>query len=252
MARCRNLKPGFFTNDKLGELPALARLLFAGLWCLADRDGRLEDRPKRIKAEILPYDDCDLEELLELLSRGDDPFIIRYQVAHQRYIQVCRFSEHQYPHHTEKASVIPVPPLDSRSAPVIVHPLEVRGKRIRGIEVTRKGDARGKPKRKPVEAADVPVPDGFGIPAVRKAIGDWLAYKAERGEAYRDASYLGRKVAEFATAGPAAFVAAVNSSIGSNYAGLFPVKEGTNGNAKRITSGQVYDPASADGNVIGW
>jgi len=36
----------------------LARLLYPGLWMLADREGRLEDRPLRIKAEILPYDTC--------------------------------------------------------------------------------------------------------------------------------------------------------------------------------------------------
>jgi len=48
MARSRNIKPGFFRNEMLAECSPLARLLFAGLWCLADRFGRLEDRPKRI------------------------------------------------------------------------------------------------------------------------------------------------------------------------------------------------------------
>ena len=50
MARARNIKPGFFANENLAECDPLARLLFAGLWCLADREGRLEDRPKRIAA----------------------------------------------------------------------------------------------------------------------------------------------------------------------------------------------------------
>ena len=44
MARARLLKPGFFTNEDLCELPAFGRLLFAGLWTIADREGRLEDR----------------------------------------------------------------------------------------------------------------------------------------------------------------------------------------------------------------
>ena len=43
--RTRLLKPGFFMNEELARLPVRARLLFAGLWCLADREGRLEDRP---------------------------------------------------------------------------------------------------------------------------------------------------------------------------------------------------------------
>ena len=62
--RARNLKPGFFKNEDLAELPFEGRLLFAGLWCLADREGRLEDRPKRIKAEIFAFDSVDVDKLL--------------------------------------------------------------------------------------------------------------------------------------------------------------------------------------------
>jgi len=54
VARARNIKPGFFKNDQLAECHPLARLLFAGLWCEADRAGRLKDRPKRLKVECLP------------------------------------------------------------------------------------------------------------------------------------------------------------------------------------------------------
>ncbi len=45
MARARNIKPGFFDNEILGELPALTRLLFIGLWCLADREGVYRTAP---------------------------------------------------------------------------------------------------------------------------------------------------------------------------------------------------------------
>ena len=107
MARARNIKPGFFTNDLLGECQPLARLLFQGLWCHADREGRLEDRPKKFKAEILPYDDCDAEILLqELASSG---FIVRYQFGGKRYLQVVNFCKHQNPHVKEQESTIPAP-----------------------------------------------------------------------------------------------------------------------------------------------
>ena len=108
MARSRNIKPGFFLNDELAECDPLARLLFAGLWCIADREGRLEDRPKRIKAEVLPYDDCDIDQLLNQLA--EHGFIIRYEIAGNRYIQVTNFSKHQNPHVREAASNIPPPP----------------------------------------------------------------------------------------------------------------------------------------------
>jgi hypothetical protein len=91
--RIRTIKPSFFKNDDLGELDPLARILFIGLWCMADRRGRLEDRPKRIKAELLPYDDADLNFLLNgLVTRG---FITRYQVGELRIIQIASFEKHQ-------------------------------------------------------------------------------------------------------------------------------------------------------------
>ena len=68
MARARNIKPGLFTNEVLVDLPAFDRLLFIGLWCLADREGRLEDRVKRIKMELFPCDNYDIEVGLSNLA----------------------------------------------------------------------------------------------------------------------------------------------------------------------------------------
>ncbi len=105
MPRARLLKPSFFSNDALGEVEPLGRLLFAGLWCLADRDGRLQDRPRRIKAEVLPYDEVDVDHLLDELALRS--FVVRYEVEGQRFIQVTAFARHQRPHHKEPPSVIP-------------------------------------------------------------------------------------------------------------------------------------------------
>ena len=105
MARSRNIKPGFFTNDVLGELPALTRLLFAGLWTICDREGRIEDRPKKIRAEVLPYDACDADEMLNALSQSG--FIDRYEVDGVRVIQVLAWDKHQNPHIKEGASTLP-------------------------------------------------------------------------------------------------------------------------------------------------
>jgi hypothetical protein len=107
MARARNIKPGFFTNDILAECEPLARILFQGLWCHADREGRLEDRPRKLKAEILPYDECDIENLLSQLTRHG--FIVRYQHGDGRFIQVVNFVKHQNPHVKESESTIPAP-----------------------------------------------------------------------------------------------------------------------------------------------
>ena len=68
MARARNIKPGFFRNADLAELPIEARLLFIGLWTIADREGRMEDRPKQIKMELFPADSLDCDDLLDQLA----------------------------------------------------------------------------------------------------------------------------------------------------------------------------------------
>ena len=105
MARARNIKPGFFANEELVELPFSTRLLFIGLWTVADRAGRMDDKPKRIKMALFPADDIDIDAGLdELQSSG---FLIRYEVDGIKYIQVLMFSKHQNPHKDEKASVIP-------------------------------------------------------------------------------------------------------------------------------------------------
>ena len=107
MARARNIKPALFKNEVLGVADPLFTLCFEGLWLLADRDGRLEDRPIRIKAEIFPYrDGLKIENILDWLACNG--FIIRYQYGENRYIQVVNFAKHQNPHKNEVASEIPV------------------------------------------------------------------------------------------------------------------------------------------------
>lgn len=116
MARLRTIKPAFFTNDELATVPPLGRLLFAGLWCVADREGRLEDRPLRIKAEVLPYDECDVHELLNQLARAG--FVLRYEAEERRLIQIVNFAKHQNPHVKEAASTLPAP--DEHSASTVL------------------------------------------------------------------------------------------------------------------------------------
>lgn len=105
--RIRSIKPEFFKDEDLAELTPLARLLFQGLWCMADREGRLEDRPRRIKAEILPYDECDIEALLGSLSKAG--FINRYSKGSVKCIQIKSFLRHQIPNRDEAQSELPSP-----------------------------------------------------------------------------------------------------------------------------------------------
>lgn len=105
MARARNIKPSFFKNELLAEMDAFDRLLFVGLWCLADREGRVEDRPKRIKMELFPCDGYDVDAGLRNLEKHG--FVIRYKAGEVAVVSVINFHKHQTPHGTEKDSELP-------------------------------------------------------------------------------------------------------------------------------------------------
>lgn len=105
MARSRNIKPGFFSNEHLAELDFATRLLFIGMWTEADREGRLEDRPRRLKMALFPADNVDIESMLSgLESYG---FIRRYAASGCRAIQIVSWAKHQNPHVKEAKSTIP-------------------------------------------------------------------------------------------------------------------------------------------------
>lgn len=105
--RSRNIKPGFFKNEFLAECEPLSRILFAGLWCMADREGRMEYRPKRIKAELLPYDDCMIDQLIDQLLKRK--FVIIYKIDESIYLSIPSFNLHQNPNIKENESTIPEP-----------------------------------------------------------------------------------------------------------------------------------------------
>lgn len=104
--RIRSLKPGFFKNEELCGLSAWHRICYAGLWCCADKEGRLEDRPKRLKAEIFPYDDLDMNSLLwDLMHAG---FIVRYTAPNlQPLLWIPSWGSHQFPRSDEAESKYP-------------------------------------------------------------------------------------------------------------------------------------------------
>jgi len=111
MSRSKNIKPGLFKNEILGDADPIYTLLFAGLWTLADREGRLENRPKRIKAELFPYRSM-LDPCIGLDWLKHNSFITMYEIEGKKYIQIKKWRKHQSPHHKEVKSVIPPIPDD--------------------------------------------------------------------------------------------------------------------------------------------
>lgn len=130
MGRIRTIKPKFFKNEDLAALPYQSRLLFIGLWTEADKEGRLEDRPKRLKAELFPYDDLDINQELGCLANAG--FLTRYESNGVRYIAIPTWEKHQHPNQREEPSVIPPPTADQCAH---VHaPVERKGREQEGEE----------------------------------------------------------------------------------------------------------------------
>jgi len=117
--RRREISPEFWTDDRVVELSDAAKLLFIGLWNLADREGRLEDRPKTIGFKLRPWAPLEAADLLaELASAG---LVRRYEVEGAKLLCIPRFLDHQNPHPKEMASKLPAPTLSTQKPKTVAH-----------------------------------------------------------------------------------------------------------------------------------
>lgn len=103
--RRREISPEFWTDEKIVELSDAAKLLFIGLWNLADREGRLEDRPKTIGFKIRPWAPHEVPSLLNELHVAC--LIERYESDGVPVLAIPHFKEHQHPHPKEIPSRLP-------------------------------------------------------------------------------------------------------------------------------------------------
>src|SRR5690606_35098062 len=109
MARIRTIKPEFFTSEDIVGLSPLARLLYIATWCEADKEGRLEWRPRTLKLRYLPADSCDIDALAsELVDAG---LIVLYGDG---LAFIPGFSKHQHVNPRESASTLPEPDASAR------------------------------------------------------------------------------------------------------------------------------------------
>lgn len=95
MARIRTIKPDFWTDGNMVKLSPFARLLYIGMWnfTLCDH-GHVADDAMKLKLQILPMDNIDIEALLaEIMAQGR---VVRVADGDGRtYLLVKRFEDHQ-------------------------------------------------------------------------------------------------------------------------------------------------------------
>jgi hypothetical protein len=109
--RIRTIKPEFFHHEGLFEAEAETKLplrvAFAGLWCIADRQGRFKWEPRRIGVQVLPYDGVDFSRVLDALATR--AFVLKYRVGDACFGWIPSFLKHQVINNRESESVLPDP-----------------------------------------------------------------------------------------------------------------------------------------------
>jgi hypothetical protein len=208
MARARNIKPAFFQNEELGELLPVERLAFIGMWTIADFRGCIELKFKRLKIQLLPYDECSIETIVINLEKAR--FIRTYSVQGQRYIKIVNFEKHQNPHKNERDSGSEIPDiLDSDEKANEINELTQDGTKPDLIGTTRADSLSLIPYSlipsslipdSPILIPDSLIPSTFaappaeGTPAVKKPVAKkepapsaatWIAYAQAYQKRYR-------------------------------------------------------------------
>jgi len=149
--RMRTIRPEFFVDEDLVTLSPLTRILFEGMWCVADREGRLEDRPRRIKMQILPADECDVDAMLDELATIK--VIHRYTIDGLSFIQVKSFTKFQRPHKNETPSVLPAMPRNGCSQE---QPRSLPARAENGITENGITDKKTEKKNAPAKMENMP------------------------------------------------------------------------------------------------
>lgn len=240
--RNRIVKEGFFRNYELAQLSPLTRLLFEGLWLLADRDGRLLDRPPQIKVEVLPYDDCDVNGMLDQLH--EKGFIKRYEAAGKRCIEVVNFHKHQSLTSWEKGTKSEIP-----SSEVLRKSYRRRSDRSEqsrteqsGRETAERASARGDGGSAEAESEGKTEVERIALPPwLPRALWlRWCTYKRERREKFTLSTATGqiKRLGELRDAGQPP-EAVIEQSITQGWQGLFELKQAAgNGRAGRAPTTQ--------------
>jgi hypothetical protein len=146
MARIRTIKPEFFTSEDIVSLSLSARLLYVATWCEADKEGRLQWKPKTLKMRYFPADSFNIEKACdELVSTG---LVVLYGDG---LAFIPSFCSHQHINPRESASKLPDPSTNPRVTDASA--------RVDDASVTRREEGKGREGDKTRERVAPSVPD---------------------------------------------------------------------------------------------
>lgn len=152
MARIRTVKPELARHEGLYELEIESGLPIRIAWVMmfgcCDREGRFKWRPRDLKLDTIPYDECDFSRVLDAwLTRG---YVVKYRVGNEWYGHIPTFRKHQSINNKEPASVLPSPDsadetVDNRNQS-ITNACVTRESHVNNTSVTPLGTTQGEGK----------------------------------------------------------------------------------------------------------
>lgn len=95
--RRRMISPSFFSDSEIvANFNTQGRLLYIGLWCVADDSGCFEPDTLQLKMQIFPGDDVSAENIAAWMERlAELKKIIFYEVNSKSYAWIKNFHKHQ-------------------------------------------------------------------------------------------------------------------------------------------------------------
>ena len=208
MARIRTIKPEFWTDEKIGILKRDERLLFIGMWNLADDQGVVKSNPAYLKGQLFSYDEdlriASMNNWLSSLMKAQ--LIIPFTFNGEGYYLIRSFNEHQLINRPSKPK-FPYELLDSLTPHgVLTEPSQPEGK--------------GKERKGKEEKIAIEIVFPFDSEKFRAAWKKWIDYRSDASKPYK--SQLSEQAAlnQLAEFNEAFAIVLIDKSISRGWQGL--------------------------------
>ena len=167
MARKRMIDPSIWQSEDFGKLSNLAKIVFIGLFSLADDEGRGRANPMYLKSNLFPYNEdmrsADIEKaLLEISSNMS---VIFYSCDGSSYYSLLSWYTFQK---IEKPTNSKLPAFDENSKEIHRLFAEASPKGSRPVVPKRKEDNRKEKEEKRIRIKDIYNENCSNLPQVQK------------------------------------------------------------------------------------